>query len=173
MSERFKTNYKNEIPNDGVRLYDIVDKNGNKIESNVKLVRSNGNKQEGDEFGATEVNAIHSRLNELADVDKVEQGSFGAQIDGIFFPIHYTKAGKLVVFVIDVTLSQIKNVQYELTIALPFAVYDASGVCNLHVSANIVGYGRFITNNKRLIFTCNNAYGAPVTIQGSVMSVIK
>lgn len=65
MSDRFKTNYMDEIPDDGVRLYDITDKNGNKIESNVKLVRSNGNKQEGDVFSSEELNAINKFLNGL------------------------------------------------------------------------------------------------------------
>lgn len=63
--DRFKTDFKDEIPIGELRLYDMIDQNGGYIGKGVKLVRSNGNTQDGDKFGAKEVNAIHNFLNDL------------------------------------------------------------------------------------------------------------
>lgn len=71
LSEKFRTDYKNEIPIGEVRLYDMIDENGGYIGKGVKLVRSNGNLQEGDTFSALEVNAIHEFLNGLISGSKV------------------------------------------------------------------------------------------------------
>ena len=60
----FKTDYKDEIPSGGYPTYNIVGLDGTVIQSDVKIVRSNGNEQDGDAFGAKEVNDIHNELNE-------------------------------------------------------------------------------------------------------------
>lgn len=59
----FKTDYKDEIPLGGYPTYNIVGPDGTVIQNNVKIVRSNGNEQDGDAFGAKEVNDIHKELN--------------------------------------------------------------------------------------------------------------
>lgn len=71
LSERFRTDYKNEIPIGEVRLYDLIDSNGAYIGKGVKLVRANGNLQEGDTFSSLEVNAIHEFLNGLLSGSEV------------------------------------------------------------------------------------------------------
>lgn len=71
LSERFRTNYKNEIPIGEVRLYDLIDSNGAYIGKGVKLVRANGNLQEGDVFGEKEVNEIFKFFNGLLDGSEV------------------------------------------------------------------------------------------------------
>lgn len=71
MSDRFRTNYKDEIPIGEVRLYDMIDENGAYIGKGVKLVRANGNLQEGDTFSSLEVNSIFECLNGLFDGSEV------------------------------------------------------------------------------------------------------
>ena len=60
---KFKTNYKDEIPKDGIALYNLINENGTIVQKNVKIVRSNGNEQEGDLFGAVQLNQICEALN--------------------------------------------------------------------------------------------------------------
>lgn len=59
----FRTDFKDEIPSGGQALYDIVAEDGTTIQTNVKIIRSNANEQDGDVFGAKEVNDIHTVLN--------------------------------------------------------------------------------------------------------------
>lgn len=61
----FKTDYKDEIPSGGYPTYNIVGSDGTVIQSDVKIVRSNGNEQDGDVFGAKEVNDIFDILNAI------------------------------------------------------------------------------------------------------------
>ena len=70
----FKTDYKDEIPTGGTRLYNIVTEDGSIVQSNVKLVRANTNEQEGDAFGAKEVNDIHSNLNDKTTIEELLNG---------------------------------------------------------------------------------------------------
>lgn len=62
---KFKDNYKDEIPVGEVRLYDMIDENNAYVGKGVKLVRSNGNVQDGDQFGSLQANQIFSFLNGL------------------------------------------------------------------------------------------------------------
>lgn len=76
----FKTDYKDEIPTGGTRLYNIVTEDGTIVQSNVKLVRANTNEQEGDAFGAKEVNDIHSNLNDKTTIEELFNGLIGISI---------------------------------------------------------------------------------------------
>lgn len=78
LSERFRTDYKDEIPIGEVRLYDLIDSNGAYIGKGVKLVRANGNLQEGDTFSSLEVNAIFECLNGLFDGSEVVTNAVNA-----------------------------------------------------------------------------------------------
>lgn len=79
--DRFKTDFKDEIPIGELRLYDMIDQNGAYIGKGVKLVRSNGNTQDGDKFGAKEVNAIHKFLNNLLNGN--ETVAHATEADGV------------------------------------------------------------------------------------------
>lgn len=59
----FKTDYKDEIPEGGTPTYNLVDQDGKIVVENVKIERSNSNEQEGDLFGALQVNQIGEALN--------------------------------------------------------------------------------------------------------------
>lgn len=73
----FRTNYKDEIPQNGKRLYNIIDdKTGAVINQNARIVRSNSNTQEGDEFGAAEVNLIHKHLNSATNDNLIMNPEF-------------------------------------------------------------------------------------------------
>lgn len=76
----FKTDYKDEIPAGGTRLYNIVTEDGTIVQSNVKLVRANTNEQEGDAFGAKEVNDIHSNLNDKTTIEELLNGLISISI---------------------------------------------------------------------------------------------
>ena len=61
-----KENYKDEILKTGQsRTYNMVDSNGGVLYSNVKLEKSYTPKQEGDNFGANDINAITKAINDL------------------------------------------------------------------------------------------------------------
>lgn len=62
-----KENFKDEIPNGDKRLYGLVDGNGNYVYRDLQIVRTNSNKQNGDKFGAAEVNQITSTINDIVD----------------------------------------------------------------------------------------------------------
>lgn len=72
----FKTNYKDEIPANGKRLYGLVDKNGAYVNRDVQIVRTNANTQEGDTFGAAEVNKIGGFLNDTSNDNIIINGDF-------------------------------------------------------------------------------------------------
>ena len=55
---KFKTDYKDEIPEGGTALYNLVDQEGGVVQENIKIERSNENEQEGDLFGALQLNEI-------------------------------------------------------------------------------------------------------------------
>ena len=59
----FKTDYKDEIPQNGTALYNLVDQEGGVVQENIKIERSNENEQEGDLFGALQLNEICEALN--------------------------------------------------------------------------------------------------------------
>lgn len=59
----FKTDYKDEIPEGGTALYNLVDQEGGVVQENIKIERSNENEQEGDLFGALQLNEICEALN--------------------------------------------------------------------------------------------------------------
>lgn len=59
----FKTDYKDEIPEGGTALYNLVDQEGGVVQENIKIERSNENEQEGDLFGAAQLNQICEALN--------------------------------------------------------------------------------------------------------------
>lgn len=60
---KFKTDYKDEIPEGGTALYNLVDQEGGVVQENIKIERSNENEQEGDLFGALQLNEICEALN--------------------------------------------------------------------------------------------------------------
>ena len=59
----FKTDCNDEIPEGGTTLYNLVNTQGTIVQQNIKIVRSNKNQQEGDVFGAYQLNQIHAALN--------------------------------------------------------------------------------------------------------------
>lgn len=78
MSE-LRTDFKDEILQEGEthRVYDIKRKGTDEIvESDIYLEKAYTAMQEGDEFGAKEVNEIHSRLNGLAPQNLLINGDF-------------------------------------------------------------------------------------------------
>lgn len=72
----FKTNFKDEIPLNGERLYGGLDKNGAYVFRDVRIVRTNGNTQEGDTFGAAEVNEIGKFLNDTSHENMLINADF-------------------------------------------------------------------------------------------------
>lgn len=66
--KKLDTNFVDEIPKDGKRTYKITnDEDGQVIEKEVRIERSNKNEQEGSLFGAKQVNRTHQTVNELID----------------------------------------------------------------------------------------------------------
>ena len=60
-----KTNFKDEILPEGqqYRKYNIVGEDGRVIQSNIHLVKSYSPKQEGDKYGALEINTLNKDVN--------------------------------------------------------------------------------------------------------------
>ena len=78
MSE-LRTDFKDEILQEGEehRIYNIKRKDTNEeVESNIYLEKAYTPLQEGNEFGAKEVNEIHGRLNGLAPQNLLINGDF-------------------------------------------------------------------------------------------------
>lgn len=71
-----RTDFKDEIPAGGSRKYGLVDNSGNYLYKDVKIVRTNENVQDGDEFGAAEVNTIHEYLNLMHNDNLLINGDF-------------------------------------------------------------------------------------------------
>lgn len=71
-----KTNYKDEIPAGGKRKYGIVDSAGNYIYRDVQIVRTNTNTQDGDKYGAADVNEERTLLNQLGNSNLLINGDF-------------------------------------------------------------------------------------------------
>ena len=71
-----RTDFKDEIPAGGSRKYGLVDNSGNYLYRDVKIVRTNENTQDGDEFGAAEVNTIHEYLNSMYNGNLLINGDF-------------------------------------------------------------------------------------------------
>lgn len=64
-----KENYKNEILEAGQsRTYNMVGSNGEVLYSNVKLEKAYTPKQEGDNFGANDINQITKAINGIIDL---------------------------------------------------------------------------------------------------------
>ncbi len=64
-----KENYKDEILETGQsRTYNMVDSNGGVLYSNVKLEKAYTPKQEGDNFGANDINQITKAINGIIDL---------------------------------------------------------------------------------------------------------
>lgn len=85
---RFKTDYKDEIPKDGVALYNLVNSKETVIEKEVKIVRANTNEQEGDPFGAYQLNEIGKALNVALFLiseseDYIELGNYEEYLESI------------------------------------------------------------------------------------------
>lgn len=84
--KRFKTDYKDEVPKDGKRLYNAVDDKTNAIiNKDIRLVRSNTNIQEGDTFGAMELNDIGKHLNGVSNENLLINGDFQVWQSGTTF----------------------------------------------------------------------------------------
>lgn len=63
-----KSDFKDQIPVNNKKLYQIIDdKTGAIINNNVRISRSNGNTQEGDKYGAAEVNEERKVINQLSN----------------------------------------------------------------------------------------------------------
>lgn len=71
-----KDNFKDEIPQSGKRKYGIRDNLGNYIYRDVEIVRTNGNTQDGDRYGAAEVNEERSAINQLTNPNLLINGDF-------------------------------------------------------------------------------------------------
>ena len=66
----FRTDYKDQLLDSSVntkRKYDLVDESGNVVAQNVSFEDKTAYSQNGDTFGAAEVNKIHKELNGLND----------------------------------------------------------------------------------------------------------
>lgn len=65
----FKTNYKDQIAEGGKLLYQFIDdKTGGILNNNIRIKRANGNTQEGDKFGAAQLNEIGEFLNKTSSI---------------------------------------------------------------------------------------------------------
>lgn len=85
----FKTDFKDEIPANGKRLYQVVDDStGGIIHNGVRIIRSNKNTQEGDTFGASEVNEIHKMLNDMSNDNLLINGDFQVWQRGTYFGLN-------------------------------------------------------------------------------------
>lgn len=71
-----KNTFKDEIPKDGKRKYGIVDSAGNYIYRDVQIVRTNTNTQDGDKYGAADVNEERTLLNQLGNSNLLINGDF-------------------------------------------------------------------------------------------------
>lgn len=110
----FRTDYKDQLLDSSVntkRKYDLVDESGNVVAQNVSLEDKTAYSQNGDTFGAAEVNKIHEELNGLnesltAENNQTfqfaydsESGKYGykAKVEGAdtFFP--FKSASKLTI----------------------------------------------------------------------------
>lgn len=87
----FKTNYKDQIPEGNKLLYQIIDdKTGGILNNNVHIKRANKNTQEGDVFGATQLNEIGSFLNKTSSIiEGVELPSTVTDFKQITTPSRY------------------------------------------------------------------------------------
>lgn len=80
-----KENFKDEIPQGGKRKYGIRDNLGNYIYRDVEIVRTNGNIQDGDRYGAAEVNEERSAINQLTNPNLLINGDFKIWQQGTSF----------------------------------------------------------------------------------------
>lgn len=72
-----KDNFKDQIPEGGKRLYQVIDgSTGAIIHNNIRIARSNGNTQEGDNYGANEVNEERKVINQLSNPNLLINGDF-------------------------------------------------------------------------------------------------
>ena len=65
-----KTDFKDEILSDSqpYRIYNIVDSNGSTLYNNVRITKAYTPQQEGDEFGAKQINETNKAINEIANI---------------------------------------------------------------------------------------------------------
>ena len=81
-----KDNFKDQIPEGGKRLYQVIDgSTGAIIHNNVQIARSNGNTQEGDKYGANEVNEERKVINQLSNSNLLINGDFQIWQRGLDF----------------------------------------------------------------------------------------
>lgn len=81
-----KDNFKDQIPEGGKRLYQVIDgSTGAIIHNNIRIARSNGNTQEGDKYGANEVNEERKVINQLSNPNLLINGDFKIWQHGIGF----------------------------------------------------------------------------------------
>lgn len=72
-----KDNFKDQIPEGGKRLYQVIDgSTGAIIHNNIQIARSNGNTQEGDKYGAIEINEERKVINQLSNPNLLINGDF-------------------------------------------------------------------------------------------------
>ena len=72
-----KSNFKDQIPVGGKRLYQVIDDStGGIIYNKVRIDRANGNSQEGDKYGAAEVNEERNVINQLSNPNLLINGDF-------------------------------------------------------------------------------------------------
>lgn len=71
-----KQDFKDQIPQNGKRLYGLVDGSGSYIYRDLQIVRTNGNTQEGDVYGAQQVNEERKVLNQLSNPNLLINGDF-------------------------------------------------------------------------------------------------
>lgn len=81
-----KTDFKDEILAEGTeyRVYDIVNSGGTPVYENIHLVRKDTPQQEGDDYGAEEINTLNETVNNCqkkvlsgSSVPNAELGSDG------------------------------------------------------------------------------------------------
>ena len=83
-----KEDFKDEIPQGGRRLYQITDDStGGIIYNKVRIDRANGNTQDGDKYGAAEVNEERSAINQLTNPNLLINGCFQIWQRGTSFTI--------------------------------------------------------------------------------------
>ena len=65
-----KTDFKDEILSDSqpYRIYNIVDSNGSTLYNNVRITKAYTPQQEGDEFGAKQINETNKAINNMVDL---------------------------------------------------------------------------------------------------------
>lgn len=152
-----KTDYKNDILDTSVneeRTYNLVDANGNIVYEGVKLRETTVFTQEGDSFGAGDINATNGMVNKLnndliANSNKFEaayqDGKYGFIINDTFYEIG---GGRMKVFKGTSTIAGAANSSSTVDISRLnltsaddyYVILDTNGASH-YIEGAYIGFG--------------------------------